>query len=138
MYQEYLIPIALLTMRIWLGSIFIIQASDKLFNIGIQNVSDAFEFKISHFALSPNVYRYFAGLTSIIELNAGILILFGLFKVVALAALALNILLLSIAFSLNTPMWDMRHFLPRFLILLIVMFTSNQNDWFSIDWLMNK
>ena len=138
MYDEYLIPIAILTMRIWLGSTFIIQASDKLFNIGIQNVSDAFEFKISHFALSANFYRFFAGLTSVIELIAGILILFGLFKVFALSALAVNILLLSIAFSLNTPMWDMRHFLPRFLILIILMFTSNQNDWFSIDWLLNK
>lgn len=138
MYEEYLIPFALLTMRLWLGTTLIIQASDKIFNIGIKNISDVLEFKISHFRLSQRFYTFFAGLTSYLEFIGGILLVTGFIKPFAFALLAINMLLVSIAFSLNSPMWDMRHFFPRFLILIILMLTSMHNDWFSIDWLLNK
>jgi uncharacterized membrane protein YphA (DoxX/SURF4 family) len=138
MYEEYLIPFAILTMRLWLGSTLLIQASDKLFSIGIQNVSNALEFKISKIHLSPKFYLFFAGLTSWLEFAGGILLILGLFKVLAFSLLCLNMLLVSLAFSLNGPMWDMRHFFPRFIILILLMFVSMHNDWFSLDQLINK
>ncbi len=138
MQEEYLISIAILTMRIWLGATLLIQASDKLFSIGIQNVSAAFEFKISTFRLPHNFYRFLAGFTSFIEFTGGILLILGLFKTIAFSALCVDMLLVSLALSLNKPMWDMGHFFPRFIILLILMLVSMNNDRFSLDWLINK
>jgi uncharacterized membrane protein YphA (DoxX/SURF4 family) len=138
MYEEYLIPIALITMRVWLGTTLFLQASDKLFKIGIHNVSKAVEFKISKIPLSSKFYLFFAGFTSCLEFAGGILLVLGLFKVLAFSMLCLNMLLVSAAFSLNSPMWDMRHFFPRFIVLILLMFVSSQNDWFSLDWYINK
>ena len=138
MYEELLIPFALLLMRLWLGMTLLMQAGDKLFSIGIHNVSEALEFKISRIKLSPSFYIFFTGLTSCLEFAGGILLILGLFKVFAFAMIGVNMLLVSLAFSLNSPMWDMRHFFPRFLILLLLMFLSHGNDWYSIDWIITK
>lgn len=138
MSEAYLIPIAILTMRLWLGATLLIQASDKIFSIGIRNVSDALEFKISKIHLSQGFYMFFIGLTSFLEFIGSILLIAGFLKVFALIGLALNMLLVSIAFSLNGAMWDMRHFFPRFIVLIILMLLSTQSDWFSIDWILNK
>ncbi len=137
MYNEYLIPIALLTMRLWLGGILIAQAYDKLFNIGIQNVSQVIEFKISAFKLSPSFYKAFAAITSLLEFIGGILLVLGFLSVFAYSAIALDIVLISLAFSLTTPMWDMRHVFPRFIILIVLMFAGTQQDWFSLDYFIH-
>lgn len=137
MHHEYLVPIGLLTLRIWLGGILMIQAYDKLFKIGIQNVSQVIESKVSTFRLSPSIYKSFAALTSLLEFVGGLLILLGFLKTFAYSMVALDVVLVSMAFSLNTPMWDMRHVFPRFMALLILMFMPQMLDNFSLDYFIH-
>lgn len=131
-----LLPSAILLMRLWLGFTLFVQAYDKIFNIGIPEVSRVVELKVTNRQIPNSLSIFFVAMSSWIEFVCGILLVFGFMKIAAFMLIGVNMLMVSAAFSLNAPMWDMRHFFPRFLILIILMCVSFNNDWFSIDWLI--
>lgn len=133
MLELYYIPLALLLLRLWLGFTFMFQATDKLFYLGIDKVVDAVEYSARRITISRSTKKFFITLSCWLELAGSILLILGMFKMAAFIILGVNMLGLSIAFSMQSAMWDMKHFFPRFIGLILLMMMSAAGDLFSVD-----
>jgi putative oxidoreductase len=71
--------------------------------------------------------------TSYVELICGFLLIIGLFEFTSLFLLGTSLIVASIAFSVISPMWDMKFLFPRLLLLLFLMLMPITFDVFSVD-----
>ena len=131
--NTFSISIAILIARVFLGVLFFFQGYEKLFVVKIKGVVDAFDAPLE----SHNVTRSFlyiaATYTSVVEFICGILLIAGLFKIVALSLLGIDLILVAAAFGLIKPMWDMQFVFPRLLLVLLLLILPLNLDHFSLD-----
>ena len=126
-------PIAALIARIVLGFLFFFQGYDAVFNVKIKNVIEAYENSFSSKGI-PKVFTFLgAWFTSLIELIGGLLLIFGLFQYHTLCLLGIGLIIASVAFGMVKPMWDMRHFFPRLLLLLFLLLIPDSWNTLSLD-----
>jgi putative oxidoreductase len=121
--------------RIFLGILFFTQGYDKVFNLGISNVIDTFEYpvRLKHLPRFPlTLAAYF---TSYAELIGGFLLIVGFMKFYALYILGIDLLIVCASFSVLEPLWDMKHVFPRLLLLMILLVIPSQWGTFSVDYL---
>lgn len=116
-----------LLIRLFCACLFIFQGYDKLFRIGFSGVKTTFyretnSAHVPHFLIDLLVYY-----STIVEFFAGIFLLVGLFQNTALILLGIDLVLVGAAFSFLEPMWDMKHVLPR--LLLVAMLFAMPNEW---------
>lgn len=126
-----------LMIRVFCAILFIFQGYDKLFKIGFTGVKETFyreanKKQVPHLLVDVLVYY-----TSIIEFFGGIFLLVGLFQNTVLMLLGIDLILVGVAFSYLEPMWDMKHVLPR--LILVAMLLAMPDDWsfFSLKTLLN-
>jgi thiosulfate dehydrogenase (quinone) large subunit len=117
--------------RIILGILFLGQAFDKIFNIGVVKVADTFRQPLNK--IPSGVVTIFSYLTSYIELIFGALLLVGLFTKPALHLLAIDMVLVCIGFTMIKAMWDMQYYFPRLLLLVILLLLPEALNTFAID-----
>ncbi len=128
--------IALFLLRAVTGILFFSQGYDKIFIVKIKKVIEAFQNPIEK-SWIPNALLYpFSWITSSAEMIGGIFLILGLFREAALLTLGINMLLVAFAFSSIKAMWDMHHYFPRFLFILILLLLPAEWDRWTIDALL--
>ncbi len=127
---DFIHGIALLTIRIIAGILFFFQAYDKLFRLGIKQVTQQFAVTLSLF---PKQFLYLGILvSSIVELAGGILLISGIYLTPVLSLLLIDMAVVAIMFSAIRPMWDMQFYFPRFALLLAIALLPPEWDCFSL------
>lgn len=117
-----------------LGTLLVTQGYDKIFNIKLRNVVQAYEMPAPERYTFPHFWVWAGTLyTSFTELICGAFIIPGLFIDYALSLLALNMLVVVIAFTLRNPMWDMKYVFPRLVLILMLLAVPDNWDKFSLD-----
>ena len=131
--------IAVLTIRLILGFIFLMQGYGKVFTWGVENVYNMDFFYPTYQDLLPEfIIRATAYYTSYIELIAGILLVLGLKRDYALYALASVLIIVSFGHGLANPIWDLSHVIYRTILLVTLLIIPKEYDRFSVDNLITK
>lgn len=130
--------IAITTLRLILGFVFLMQGIGKVFKFGIDTVYENF-FLTSYGDLLPEfLLKFTAYYTSYVELIAGFLLMVGLFRNYALYALASVLVIVTFGHGLAEPIWDLSHVLFRAVLLVALLLLPEQWDRFTVDGLTRK
>ncbi|HMG69398.1 MAG TPA: DoxX family protein [Chitinophagaceae bacterium] len=125
-------------LRTLLGVIVLMQGWGKVFTWGLPKVYDMF-FKEFEKTFIPNwVIWTSAYYTSYVELVAGILLITGLFKQVALYLLAFDLLIVSFGHGLMEPIWDLQHVIPRAILVATLLLLPEEWDTWRITSLIKS
>ena len=120
-------------LRVILGILFFFQGYDKVFKVKIGGVTDFFRQELGSIRVPGFILVLTAWFTSLAELICGALLISGLFKSYALGILGIDLILVTGAFSLIKPMWDMQLLFPRLILLAILLYLPSQWDVLSLD-----
>jgi uncharacterized membrane protein YphA (DoxX/SURF4 family) len=123
--------------RIFLGLLFFMQGYDKVFKLGIKKVVQTFRMELQRSRLSESVITLAAYMTSYIEMVGGLMLILGFMKYYMLYALGLDLIMVSIAMGLISPLWNTELVFPRIAMLLLLLLVPASWDMFSIDYLLN-
>lgn len=134
MIENY--TLAALVARLILGMLFFFQGFDKVFRIGISNVSDEFSNQLGKLRMPRSIFTFIAFVTSYVELIAGLLLFMGLFVDIILPILAVDLIMVALAFSIINPIWDMKIYLPRLILLLFLLCIPSTWFAFGVDQLL--
>lgn len=130
--------IAILTLRLLLGFIFLMQGFGKVFKWGVSNVYGNF-FKETYQDLLPDfVILFTAYYTSYVELIAGFMLVIGLKRDWALYALASVLVIVTFGHGMTEPVWDLSHVMYRAVLLVSLLLLPKEWDRFSIDGLLES
>jgi uncharacterized membrane protein YphA (DoxX/SURF4 family) len=133
---EYKFQIAELLVRVTVGILFFFQGYDKLFRIKMSGVINAFVTDAEHRKVPKPVLYVISYYTSIVELIGGLFLIVGLFTTFSLYALALDLVLVCLAFSYIKPMWNMKHVFPRLLLVVLLLLLPTEFNQLSLDYLL--
>lgn len=135
MYSNH---IAELLVRLVTGVLFFFQGFDKVFRMKNDDIYKAVNSNFKGLKFPPTIVRMGVFVNSYIELIAGALLIVGLFKYVTLYALSLNLLVLAISFSVVNPVWNLKMYFPRFILIIALLLFPNSWELFSLDFLFNQ
>jgi len=131
-FEIYNHSIAYALARIILGILFLWQGYDKIFNVKIKNVVQAYELPMGY--PFSNIWVWVGTIfTSYVELICGLLLIIGLATNYALYLLGLDLILVVIALSAMNPIWDMKFVFPRLILLIILLLLPPHLNILSID-----
>lgn len=125
--------IAELLVRVFAGVLFLYQGYDKLFRIKMPGVISAFTADAESYRIPRPILNLVAYYTSIVEFFGGFCLILGLFTSVALYALGIDLLLVCLAFSYMTPMWDMKHVFPRLMLVVALLLFPEESHFYGLD-----
>jgi uncharacterized membrane protein YphA (DoxX/SURF4 family) len=132
------LAIAELMVRVIAGILFFFQGYDKLFNIKMEEVVNTFMKDAERRHIPKPMIAFISYLTSLVELIGGFLLILGLFTNMAATALCLDLIVISLAFSMMQPMWDLKHVFPRLILLFLLLALPQNCHFFSLDFLLNR
>lgn len=132
--NEYKLQVAELLLRSFTAILFLFQGYDKLFRIKIPGVIDVFTADAERYHVPRPLLNIVAYYTSIAEFFGGLFLLAGLCTTYALYALGLDLLLVGLAFSYMTPMWDMKFVFPRLALVVALLLLPENYRYFSLDY----
>jgi len=131
--------IAVLTIRLILGFIFLMQGIGKVFKWGVENVYNMDFFYGTYKDLLPDfIIHATAYYTSYIELIAGLLVVLGLKRDYALYLLASVLVIVTFGHGLAEPIWNLSHVMYRTILLVTLLILPREWDKFSMDNIINK
>jgi len=131
--------IAVLTIRLILGFIFLMQGIGKVFKWGVENVYNMDFFYGTYKDLLPDfIIHATAYYTSYIELIAGLLVVVGLKRDYALYLLASVLVIVTFGHGLAEPIWNLSHVMYRTILLVTLLILPREWDKFSIDNIINN
>ena len=111
-------------LRCFLGILFVFQGYDKLFVLRIKQVVVTFQEDAIRKGIPLYLIFIVSYYTSIVEFFGGIALILGLFHELTYLLLALNLLMVTLAFSVMKPIWDLHHVFPRVILLGIIIILS--------------
>lgn len=132
-FAQYHQHAAVLLARIFIGLLFFFQGYDAIFRIGIKKVIEAYIYDFKEKGIPRILTVMGAWFTSYVELIGGLLIMFGLFEYYVLYLLGINIIVASLAFSINTSVWDTRHVFPRLILIIFLLIVPPSWDPYTLD-----
>ena len=125
---------AVLTVRLILGFIFLMQGFGKVFTWGVENVYNMDFFYNTYKDILPDyVIKATAYYTSYIELIAGFLVVIGFKRDFALYLLASVLVIVTFGHGLIDPIWDLSHVMYRTILVVALLLLPQEWDKFSID-----
>lgn len=134
MIDEIYIVLASFLLRIVLGILLVSQGYEKFFRIGIKEVVQTvanYEWKLN----LPNwLIGTFVFVNSFIEFFGGLFLIFGLMKSYVMFAVGFNFIFVAAALSLNSSMWDMKHFFPRLILFIALLLVPSQFDQWTLNY----
>jgi len=131
--------IAVFSLRLILGFVFLMQGYGKVVTWGVENVYKMDFFHETYKDLLPNIIVYAtAYYTSYVELIAGLLLVLGLKRDYALYALASVLIIVTFGHGLATPIWDLSHVMFRTISLITLLILPKEWDNFSLDKIIIK
>jgi putative oxidoreductase len=131
--------IALATIRLVLGFIFLMQGFGKVFTWGLDKVFHMPFFYDTYKNLLPTSLIWFTVYyTSWVELIGGFMVVIGLKRDWALYLLASDLVIVSFGHGLAEPIWDLSHVMPRTILLVSLLLLPKDWDRFSVDFLLQR
>lgn len=131
--------IAVLTTRLLLGFIFLMQGFGKVFTWGVERVYNMDFFHETYKNLLPDFITYAtAYYTSYVELIGGLLLVLGFKTDYALYALASVLVIVTFGHGLADPIWDLSHVMYRAILLISILIFPKEWDRFSTDNFIDK
>lgn len=127
-----------LMLRWILGAWFFFQAYDKIFRLGLNQVTETVCKDCEKRDLRPWFVHFSVTVSSFIELLGGALLILGLAIPYAMVLLALDLIMVSIAFGYLNGLWDTKHVFPRIVLLSALFLIPFEWDVLSIDFLINS
>lgn len=121
------------TTRWLLAILFFFQAYDRIFRIGLKETTNIIYYQNTEQKFPYVLVQIGVFINSFAELIAAVLLFFGLFRNVALYILCIDMLLAAFGFSYLKPMWDMKHFFPRFVLLCIQLFLPSSTYVIALE-----
>jgi len=100
-------------LRTLLGIIALMQGWGKVFTWGLPKVYEMWFKDFERTFLPKWLIWATAYYTSYVELIAGVCLIVGLFKRIALYFLAIDLIIVSYGHGLLEPIWDLQHVMPR-------------------------
>ena len=137
MNPDFKLHLAVLLLRSVTGILFFFQGYDKIFNIKINGVINAFGNSFNQKNISRNLLKPSILLSAWIELLSGLFLTIGLETNIALYLLAFNMIFVALAFSFIKAMWDMQHYFPRLVFIFALLIIPSGWDTISLDHLLN-
>jgi len=132
-FEYYNHPVVFALARIVLGILFFMQAYDKVFKIGLKQVVAAYELPVNH-PLTSNFLVWSGTIyTSYAELIGGVLLILGLFTNYAMYLLAIDLVIATLGFCLQSPLFDMKFVWNRLVLLGFLLFAPIGWNLFSLD-----
>ncbi|HMT28175.1 MAG TPA: DoxX family membrane protein [Bacteroidia bacterium] len=135
MTTEFNQIIAVSTIRIIVGILFFFQGYDKVFTVGMKEVTATMKASFSYNRLPEGFLSLIAFFTSWIELICGFLLILGFFKYFAAYLLCLNLVVVVWGFSMAKPMWETGHVFIRLILLIMFLLAPIEWDKISVDYL---
>ena len=135
--NDYNLQIAELFLRLFTGILFLFQGYDKLFRLKIPAVTDLFAADAERYYISRPLLNLLAYCSSGVEFLGGLMLIAGFFTNYALYALGVDLLVVSFAFTFLEPMWNMKHVLPRFILVIVILIMPRHYQVFSLDNLLH-
>ena len=129
------IAIAVFLLRTVTGILFFFQGYDKLFNIKIGNVARTINDSSEKLIIPFLIIKPAIVLSSLLEMICGGLLFVGLFKNIDLYLLTGNLIVVAFIFTSIKPMWDMQHYFPRIIFIVILLVSTVAPDIFSFDYI---
>ena len=132
------LDIVTLMLRLVTGSLFFFQGYDKIFRIKISNVVRTFDDPMNPTIWPKSLLKPLITISSYAELIGGLFLFIGLLKFPTLSILSVDLLFVAISFSSIKAMWDMQHYFPRFIFVLMLWAIPFSVDVYSVDRLIGK
>ena len=127
-----------LTLRVILGILFFMQGYDKVIRVKMPEVINTFKFEFGKVQIPHFIIVFGAYFSSYIELICGFTLILGLFTKYSLCLIGLDLLLVTAAFSLINPVWDMKVVFPRIIIWCALMVMPNSYNTIALDYFLSK
>jgi uncharacterized membrane protein YphA (DoxX/SURF4 family) len=131
--NQYHVVAAIFIARIFLGFLFLFQGYDAVFNIKVKNIVETYQNSFANKGIPKFLTVVAAWFTSYSALVGGLFLIVGLFEYSALYLLGINLIIASIGFGINTPMWDTRFVLPRLVLLILLLIIPQSWNLWSLD-----
>ncbi len=122
--------------RVFLGLLFFFQGYDAVFNVKIKNVIDTFQNSFANKGIPRFMTVIGSWFTSYVELIGGVFLILGLFEYYTLILLGINLIVVSVAFGITTPMWDTRHVYPRLILTVFLLIIPHSTNLLSLDYFL--
>ena len=107
-----------LVLRIILGLLLFMQGYDKVIRVKMAGVIDSFKYEFGKVKMPMGIIIISAYLSSFIELTCGLTLILGIFTKYSLYLIGFDLVLVTAAFSLINPVWDMKIVFPRIILWL--------------------
>ncbi|MBN8696374.1 MAG: DoxX family protein [Bacteroidetes bacterium] len=121
------------TLRVILGVLFFMQGFDKVVKVKMPGVIQSFRYEFGKVKMPDFILVTSAYVSSFIELIAGFTLIIGLFTKYSLYLLGIDLILVTAAFSLINPVWDMKIVFPRIILWCALMVTPASYNKLAID-----
>lgn len=126
--------VAVLTLRLLLGFIFLMQGYGKVFTYTVNGIYQM-GFDTEAYANFPTFLLLgTAYYTSYVELLGGLLLVVGLKRDYALYALASVLIIVTFGHGYAEPIWDLSHVIYRSILLIPLLLLPTEWDRFSLDY----
>lgn len=126
------------TLRLILGILFFMQGYDKVIRVKMPGVIESFKYEFGKVNMPHGVLSFGAYLSSFIELICGLTLILGIFTTYSLYLIGFDLVLVTAAFSLINPVWDMKIVFPRIILWCALMVTPSSYNKLSLDFLLMK
>lgn len=130
--------VALLTIRLVLGFIFLMQGIGKVFQWGVDNVYNNFFLPAYKETLPEWLLHFTAYYTSYAEFLGGLLLIIGFMRDYTLYVLGSVLVIVTFGHGLTEPIWDLSHVMPRLILLAALLLLPKEWDRFTLDRLIRK
>lgn len=125
--------LAVFIARLFLGFLFFFQGYDVVFRIKIIKAIQTYQSTFYNKGMPKLLTTGAIWFTSCSALVGGTCLILGLFEYYTLYILGINLIITTIGFGINTPMWDTRFVFPRLiLIIFLLLVPDTWNSW-SMD-----
>jgi uncharacterized membrane protein YphA (DoxX/SURF4 family) len=131
--SEHKLYITELVVRVFTGILFFFQGYDKVFKVHISHVVEAFDDDARRTHIPHSLLVATSYYTSFVELAGGIFLIVGLYRDYVLILLSIDLLIVSIAFSLMQAMWDTKYVFPRFALVATLLMMPDYWSLYSAD-----
>lgn len=136
-FNQYHEAIAVLLARVFLGLLLFFQGYDAVFKVKVNKIIATYQSTFAQHGIPEILTRCGVWFTSYSELFCGLLLVFGLFQYLSLYIIVINLLLASIAFGINTAMWDTTHVFTRLVLVIFLLLIPQAWSLFSLDYFIN-
>jgi uncharacterized membrane protein YphA (DoxX/SURF4 family) len=127
-----------LILRVILGILFFMQGYDKIIRVKMPEVINTFRYEFGKLQMPKGLLVISAYLSSFIELICGFTLILGVFTNYSLYLIGIDLLLVTTAFSLINPVWDMKIAFPRIIIWAALMLMPDMFNTLSLEYLFVK